>query len=148
MNFLAKTIVVLGLIISSAIPGFAAADKLSADSEKKEEVVLNKSMGTITGTISAVSSDSISVAYHEDKAKGIEYEMLLLLDNAFTIENKKNLSELKVGDTVKITYEDVTSEKIENKEQKVERKAKIVSFVRSAVKKPEGPKIPEPGDEF
>lgn len=148
MNFLVKTIVVLGLIISSTIPGFAAADKLSADSEKKEEVVLNKSMGTITGTISAVSSDSISVAYHEDKAKGIEYEMLLPLDKTFNIENKKGLNELKIGDTVKITYEDVASENVNSKEQKIERKAKIVSFIRSAVKKPEGPKIPEPGDEF
>lgn len=144
MNTLVKISMVFGLIISLALPGFAAGDK----SEEKKEAVINKSTGTITGTISTIKSDSVSIAYHEDKAKGIEYEMLLLLDNVFTIENKKNLSELKVGDTVKITYEDVTSEKIDNKEQKVERKAKIVSFVRSAVKKPEGPKIPEPGDEF
>ncbi|MCK5160174.1 MAG: hypothetical protein KAQ99_01245, partial [Candidatus Aureabacteria bacterium] len=67
------------------------------------------------------------------------------IDKDVKIEHKKSLSELKIGDRVSIRYEDATVED-SDKQQTLKRKAKIVRFVRSAVKKPEPACPPEPGE--
>ena len=114
------------------------------DKEKKEKVVKTAS-GVVSGEISGISEKFISVVYEKDKEKGIEYETLVPIDKDVKIEHKKSLSELKIGDRVSIQYEDVTVED-SDKQQTLKRKAKIVRFVRSAVKKPEPACPPEPGE--
>ncbi|MEA3437057.1 MAG: hypothetical protein U9R43_11370 [Thermodesulfobacteriota bacterium] len=117
---------------------------VAKDKEKKEKVIKTVS-GVVSGEISSISENFISVVYENDKEKGIEYEMLVPIDKDVKIEHKASLSELNIGDRVSIQYEDATVED-SDKRQMLKREAKIVRFIRSAVKKPEPALPPEPGE--
>lgn len=98
-----------------------------------------KRTGVVQGEISGISKNYISIVYERDKEKGIEYEMLLPINRKdLQIEHKRNLDEFKVGDIVSVTFEDTVTGDNE-KEQKMERKAKVVTFVG-----PAPPRPPEP----
>ncbi len=130
----------LAIVLLSGLMGTVFAE----DKEKKEKIVKTAS-SVVSGEISGISENFISVVYETDKEKGIEYEVLVPIDKDVKIEHKKSLSELKIGDRVSIRYEDTTVED-SKKRQTLKRKAKVIRFVRSAVKKPEPVRLPEPGE--
>lgn len=101
--------------------------------------------GSVTGEITVIGRNTISVLYSEDKGKGIEYEMVVPIDSDIRLEHKKNITDFKVGDTVTINYEDTTTGD-SDKNLKTERKAKVISFVKAVVKKLEPTRPPEPGE--
>lgn len=119
------------------------ADTSSAVSLDEETVVSTKS-GEVQGEISTLGKNYISLIYNRDSAKSVEYEMMLPLDENVTFEFKKGLQDFSVGDTIKVKFEDTTSEKADV--EKVKRKAKVISFVGPEAKKPPTLTPPEPGD--
>lgn len=116
-----------------------------AQGEKEEKKITKRTTNEVSGEISAIGKDFIAIIYKRDESKGAEYEMLVPIDTDTKLERRKSLSELNIGDTVRIQCEDITLEDASG-EQKMERKAKLVSFVSPAVKKPEPPRPPEPGE--
>ncbi|MFC1807790.1 hypothetical protein ACFL0T_05430 [Candidatus Omnitrophota bacterium] len=94
----------------------------------------------VTGTVSAVNKDFIGIVYSRDEANKKEYEVGIYLDGDYELEHKKDISEIKPGDTVTIVYEEPLAEytekdkegKEERKTKTLERKAKIIKFVRPA----------------
>lgn len=137
-------IVLMGVFIlfSGLICSANAAEK---NKEGKEEKVLKTQTKEVTGEISAIGKDFIAIIYERDERKSVEYEMLVPIDTTTKLERKKSLSELNIGDTIRIQCEDMTLEDASG-EKKMERKAKVISFVSPAVKKPEPPRPPEPGE--
>ena len=132
-------IIRFGLVILMAM---VLAGSAFAQEENKEAKITN---GTIEGEISAIGKDYISIVYKTDPQKGIEYEMMIPFEDGVKYERVKGLKQLQVGDTISIQYQDTTEELEDG--PKIERKAKVVSFVKAKVAKPEPPKPPEPGDE-
>jgi len=118
---------------------------LFAQGKNEDKKLIMRTSNEVIGEISAMGKNFIALIYERDKEKGTEYEMLLPIDAGIKLEHKKNMSELQVGDTVTIQYEDTAFEDA-NMAKKMERKAQVISFVRAAVKKPEPPHPPEPGD--
>lgn len=143
--------VIFVLALSLAVAAFAATegkDKQKADTANAvsfdEGTVISIKPGEVQGEISAIGKNYISVIYDRDSAKGVEYEMVLSLDKNVTFQFKKDLQDFSVGDIVKASFEDTTSEKAD--EEKVKRKVKAITFLGPAAKKPPASAPPEPGD--
>ncbi len=134
-------LIILALVFTLGISSIA----LAKSAEQGSSRIVKTSTKELTGTISGISIDSISLVYKEDKQKGIEYEILLPLNSDIEIQHKKSLKDFNVGDMASVAFDEVVIE-LPGGEKKVERKIKMISFVRSADKKPETAKLPEPGE--
>ena len=104
-----------------------------ADGDRRVSIVRAVS-NEVEGEISAISKNYIAVVYNQDTEKGIEHEMSFFIDNSVTLEHLKSVSQISVGDRVRITFDEETVQE-EGKEHN-RRKPKKLSFVRPAVKKP------------
>lgn len=163
MNFLMKAIVICGLIAGLVVPTFAAEDKSSAKVEKaavteeatpavaaaeapkaeppKEEMA-RKSM---TGEVAGISPSFIAVVYDKDDKSA--YEMALNLDPKVKIVGKKNINEIRVGDTVTVSY-DERFQKDEKGDTRINgRKVTAISFIREGKKLMEEEPVPAPSEE-
>ena len=124
------------------IKGLQADDELG-----KGAKIVGQASRQIRGEIGSINNDYISIVYKRDNRKGVEYEMLLPIDKNVQLRNRQGLKDLKEGDTVVIQYEESTVEyddadqgEEEGKgktKQRLRRKAKVISFVKSAKPKPE-----------
>jgi len=132
-------IAVIALFFCAPIIVFA--QKQETVNKKK---VMRRSEGEVAGTISGIGRNYISVIYGQDQEKGAEYEVLLPITSDVQFEHKKSLKDFAIGDQVGVVYEDLSTEDA-NKEQKIERRVKVISFVRPGVKKRDQSKPPEEG---
>lgn len=135
-----KLLILSGLIIivlTLAITGVAQTGKEKALVGKEMKQSTGK-VSEITGEISGISKHYLSVVYDRDLTKGIEYELLLPIDKDMQIKNKKSVSELNVGDTISMQYEEnvVTDSK---EKQALKRKSRELNFVKAAPPKPADP---------
>lgn len=118
------------LIFGISIEALAQAKD---NQKEKEKTKITTRQKEVQGEVVSISKDYISVLYNRDSKKGIEYEMLLPIDENTKLERIKNIKELNVGDTINIEYEEESI--IPDKgEVKASRKAKLVSFVAPAPK--------------
>ena len=113
--------------------------------ETKEKVKRIKLIKEIAGEVTWLRKDKIAVVFQRDNERGTELEMLLPFDSDIRIVNKKSLSEISVGDTVRVQYEEIDDQNPDGSLTFISRKAKAISFVRQAAKKPDL-KNPEEGD--
>jgi hypothetical protein len=90
----------------------------------------------VSGEISGISKDSISIVYSRDEARGVESEILLPLNNETKLERVKNLADLNIGDTVTVSYKK-TKETTEEGKQIIQIKTEKIKFVRPAQIRPE-----------
>lgn len=109
----------IGLCVCAIAP-------VQGEGTKKTERVIKG----ISGEVSAISKDFIAIVYRRDEAKGTEEEIALPIAKGVIIEHKKNLSEIAVGDTVNVEFEEVAEEAREG--ARLKRVAKVISFTRAA----------------
>lgn len=140
MNKGAIFIIAVTVLFLSA-PTMVFAQKREAVNGKK---ILRRSEGEIAGTISGISKNYISVLYKQDQEKGAEYEVLLPITSDVQFEHRKSLKDFAIGDEVGVVYEDLSTEDA-NKEQKMERRVKVISFVKRGAKRRDQSKPSEEG---
>jgi hypothetical protein len=102
---------------------------------KAEEERLERVSKQISGEISGISSNFIAVVYGSDSQTS--YEMALNIGKDVKLEYIKSLSEIGVGDTVKVTYDALYQIDKEGKKRLINNEPKKISFVRKATKAPE-----------
>lgn len=124
-----KKWITLSVLAVVLVLGFVVAE--SAQRPGQGERVIRAFGNVVTGEISGISKKFISVVYNKDEETGVDYEMLIPIDENVQVEHKKGLGEFKKGDTVSVEYEDATVED-SAKQRKMRRKGTLVSFVRSA----------------
>jgi hypothetical protein len=105
----------------------AASEKTNGQDGAVPVVKENKST---TGKVGFINSQFIAIVEESDAQEGFERETLYYLDKDTTVKRKNSLSELKVGDTVKIDYEKTT--KASKGVQKSKKVVKDVDFLRGA----------------
>lgn len=121
----------LSLILITAGIGFGQEVK----KDEKEKVNAVSSMEEVEGQVSAVSKQGIAVVYKKDTVKNTDYEIYLPIDKSLKLEHKKSLDQISVGDIVRVRYEELTEELKEG--PKASRKAKVITFLKPAEKRPE-----------
>lgn len=117
-------ILVLGLAVS------ALAQTQLVKTEEKTVTVTKD----IEGKVSGISANFIAVVYGENKEASLE--MAFDLNKNVKVGHKKSLSEIGMGDTVKVDYDEITKTRDDGK--KISRRvARMVTFLRKAEKIPE-----------
>ena len=123
----------------------APAHALSAaqETEKKQsdsDVALTAPATTsksMQGDIDTLRPDYVTIVYAQDKgSKGEvvkDYEAVFPVDNSTMFVYKNSLSEFVEGDKVEVTYDEIKWVD-EKGVERVERKAKQLKFIRSAIK--------------
>ena len=116
----------------------AWADTTEAQGQGEDGVVVVTKQ--ITGKVSAINPREhfLTVIYERVKEHGVEYEMLLSFTDDVELEYKRNLSELKYGDTVRVSYEEKQQEatrqtadgKTERYTKILAREAKVITFMK------------------
>jgi hypothetical protein len=108
-----------GKLQASSAEGQKAADNADEDAFTVE---------TISGEVSGMAKNSISIIYDRDYDAGTEYEVLIPIAEETAFKHKKSLQDIKVGDLVSVEYE----KPAENSKRKA--KAKTINFVQSGVR--------------
>jgi hypothetical protein len=90
----------------------------------------------VTGKVSAVSSRFIAVSYRKDAERGVEHEMALPIDKSARDASKTVLEKLRVGDMVTVSYDEIVKPGKGEKEgeEKIERKARLITVARGVVR--------------
>ena len=129
MSKIANTLFVITVIgistIGLSISGFAQTK--DAPSEDKVTVVKKSVAGEVTG----VMANFIGVSSGEKSTTGAPREFAFNLNKDVKLEHKKELKQIGVGDTVKVDYDEVTTEKSDGSKSS-KRVARTISFMKSA----------------
>jgi ribosomal protein S17 len=126
--------IINGGLITSLVFSFLSAEVLAqGKDEPKGKTKITTSRKEIQGEVVSISKKYIAVVYARDSKKNEEYEILLPIDEDTKVERMNSLKDLKIGDTVDITFEE-ENVAVEKGEGKTSRKAKVVSFVAPALK--------------
>ena len=119
------------IIIGSTLLCGTPMVQASVTGDPDEAVVVTKH---ISGQLSVIRPHYLAVEYKQDDDKHIGYEMAFPIDEHVEFFGpKRSLDELEVGDTVRVTYEEKTWTS-EAGQKRMERRAKAVKLVKSAVK--------------
>ncbi len=106
--------------------------------EEKEKIKTTTTTKEVQGEVTWIGKDKMAIVYKRDTVTGGEYEILLPYEEKdLKIVHKKNLSEINKGDivNVKYEYEEIIEEPLG--EKKINYKAKVISFVKPAMQKPQ-----------
>ncbi|MDO8748549.1 MAG: hypothetical protein Q7J72_05480 [Candidatus Omnitrophota bacterium] len=124
------------IILIMAVGIFIICGISRADEDKKSKRVVARIAKEIQGEVAGISKDSIAIVYNRNETTGEEYEMSFPVAKEVGIEHKKSIKEIAVGDTVNVQYEEVTEKYTEDEEKdpEINRKVKVITFLRSAVK--------------
>jgi hypothetical protein len=127
MNFVG--IVFLSVICSSIIKPFAFAQ----DNKESKEIIIAKE---VEGVVSGLSSRFIAVEVGFNSEGGAMKEMAFNIDKNVTVSHKTSLSDIKMGDTVKLSYGEIYNE--QNGERVyVRRQLLTVIFLKAAEAAPD-----------
>ena len=131
-----KIMVILCVGIALMFMGSISSANNPEEIKSSEEVMApgeKKNLEFVTGPISMVRFNSISIISHKDEVNNKETEMVFIIDEYVTFK-RKNLDELKMGDVVKIAYENYTKLDEEGNDKFVKRVTNNVHFLRGKSK--------------
>ena len=137
-----KISLLMVLVLGAAGWGFAQDER----GPEKRKTKISSTIKEVQGEISWISSRYIAIAYNRDPGKGSEDEMLLPIDSSLKLEHKQSLDQIKVGDLVRVQYDEETEED-EKGNKKDSRKAAVVSFIKAGMKKEEPAINDEPSED-
>ncbi|MDD5454117.1 MAG: hypothetical protein PHW62_01265 [Candidatus Ratteibacteria bacterium] len=135
-------IIVFALFICSTAMAKDAKDIKKEENAANQKIVLKEVQGEVTW----IRNDKIAIMYAQDNEAGTAEEMLLPVPEDVSVINKKSLNEIKVGDIVRVQYEEVTEETPEG--TSINSRAKTIIFLKAAVKKPVKPPPEEEEEEI
>ncbi len=106
-----------------------ASKQLSAKEKSGSETPVEYpvTVETVSGEVSAIDKNYISIVYDRDYDSGTEYEILIPFDSKTAVKHKTKIADIKKGDLVSVEYE----KPVEAKDGKL--KAKSVNFIQSGV---------------
>ena len=127
------------MVLIMAVGIFIICGICRADGDEKSKRVVVRVAKEIQGEVAGISKDSIAIIYNRNEATGEEYEMSFPVAKEAGIAHKKSISEIAVGDTVNVQYEEITEKSAEDKEKdpEIKRQVKVITFLRPAVRTPE-----------
>ena len=135
INWVVKIVAVFSLLYLLVVPVMISQ---AQEAEEEEEIIIV--MKEVSGEVGAISSSLITIIYNRDEEKKIEYEIDLPIDKDIRIVHKRRLSDISIGDIVRVKYEERQKEEqiqkegiAETKTKVIGRKAKVVTFIRPKV---------------
>ena len=121
---------VLAISLSAVLSITSSAQEKKADTQGQPQVKRQVLTKQVVGVVAGISSNFIAVDYEKDE--GSIREIALTMDKN-TRFSPRALKEIKIGDTVAVTYEEIGETKAGQKKVTViKRLAKTVEFRQAA----------------
>jgi hypothetical protein len=103
-----------------------------AEEKKDPNIIEEVKMKKMTGEVDGISRNFISILYGQDEKTS--YAMAFDIDKNVKIENKTDLKQINVGNTVTVTYQEKTEKPKDDKDGKKikvkNRTVKNIVFVK------------------
>ncbi len=115
-----------GIGLAAEATSVGTSDIQTATSEPPQKIEDKE----VTGDLSGLNKQSITIDYN--RSGGTSYEMLLSLDPQIQLEGLQSLAELKVGDTVKVKYQQIYKDGEKNERIVLKNMATSIAIVRTA----------------
>jgi len=124
------------MIVASVLIGWCAVTfNFQASAQEENWIPVNKS---VSGFISWLDRGTLSVVYKQDQEKFHDHEMDFKLSENVVVRNKRRLSDLQLGDVVKIDYIEYMEEydrlleggRTEKATRVKKRDMRVIHFVR------------------
>ena len=109
------------------LAAFASAGSGAAEAQKEKQAVKRTAFRkTVQGEVGGIGSGFIAITYEVDAQHGSSRDMLFPIDENTTLQNKRTLKQIRVGDTAAVEYSEVTED------GKIRRRAEKIIFVKAA----------------
>lgn len=118
------------IIILCCTVSLATAEEKRAKKKLRKDPEISSVLMQVKGEIGDIGRKHITIIYGYNKEKTIAREMMLRLDDTVEFKHIKSIKQIKIGDTVRVQYEEVVADYGDRQEKK--RKAVLISFVKSA----------------
>ena len=123
-------IIKITIVLLLFVGGIKIALAQEATGKLKNRDVQSKHM---TGEVSGISSSFLALVYAVDEKAKASYEMAFSVDKNVKVEGKDKLSEIAVGDTVSVSYDETIEKDEKGENPKVmERLVKRIMLVKAA----------------
>ena len=130
-----STLLKIGLVALAAIAAlvlfvfFTTAMAEGNQGNKNEMGKVSTEAKEVEGEIAWMNKNSIAVTYKSDAEAHSEEEILLPLNDNIKIEHKKDLSEIKIGDRVRVRFVEETTDRGDT--QVLKCMIKTITFIKS-----------------
>ena len=118
----------IGLIL---LAGFAFGLTVKAKGKKTIETIARGK--DVTGEISLIEDTYINVIYKRDKNNGVEYEMMIPLNNG-VLFTRTNLENLSIGDEIIVSSDEYFVETEEGQKKFDKKVIKEIKFLKKSIK--------------
>jgi len=112
--------------------GLGVAGALMAEDGKIKEVVETKEIiGRLSSRSPINEPKYIGIIILDSKGKDSGQDMFFSADDELKVQHKKKFSDINIGDTIKVVYDEITQVTEDGGKRLIKRVAKIVKFVRA-----------------
>ena len=121
MNWVVAVFLVLGL---------GVAGGLRAE-ESKEIIRTKEVIGRLSSRSPINTPNYIGITLIDSRGNGTNRDMFFSVDEELKVQHKRKFSDIKIGDTVKVVYDEIMQVAEDGQEKLIKRTARIIKFVRS-----------------
>lgn len=124
----------VGRVLTTMMVGCLGTTALAEEPRPFWEAPADASVAVkqVTGELSLIRPGSISLVYRRDEQRAMDYEMVFPIGKGVALLRRRALSELQVGDTVRVTYEERAWKEEATGVERMQRRATTIEFLRSA----------------
>ena len=124
---LLQPVLAILLILSFSFSGVIRAQ----ESEVKEEVKTKEVIGRLSSRSPINTPNYIGIILIDSRGNDTNRDMFFSVDKNLKISHKKKFSDIQIGDTIRVIYDEISQITEDGKKKLVKRVAKIIKFVRS-----------------
>ena len=112
--------------------GLGVAGALRAEDGKIKEIIETKeTIGRLSSRSPINTPNYIGITLIDSRGNDTNRDMFFHADEELKVQHKRKFSDIKIGDTVKVVYDEITQVTEDGEKRLIKRVAKIVKFVRS-----------------
>lgn len=126
------------VLIISLILSFSLAKVIRAEEyEAKERVETKEAIGRLSSRSPISTPNYIGITLIDSRGNDTNRDMFFSADEDLKVFHKKKFSDIQIGDTVRVIYDEIFQITENGKKKLVKRVAKVIKFVRSGKDKKE-----------
>ncbi len=124
---LPQPVLAILLILSFSFSGVISAEEYEA----KEKVETKEVIGRLSSRSPIDTPNYIGIILIDSRGNDTNRDMFFSADEDLKVSHKKKFSDIQIGDTVRVIYDEISQITEDGKKKLVKRVAKIIKFVRS-----------------
>ena len=122
------------VVTAFLVLGWGVAGGLRAE-DGKEIIKTKEVIGRLSSRSPINTPNYIGITLIDSRGNDTNRDMFFSVDKDLKVSYKKKFSDIKIGDTVRVIYDEIMQVTEDGQEKLIKRTAKIIKFVRSKEKK-------------